>query len=141
MCRLYSVYWKDVASTDRDGYALACLTCSINPAAVEQVTLLVRLRDMDMGLLLGAELFRSILQFAAQIIHDRITPTWSPQPALASQADSRRLLQTDHPVPVLDQPSLHQFFQYMLEGKPVLIRGMMEDWPCSTRWKDIAYLR
>lgn len=135
---LRRVHWKDVASTDRDGYAIACLACACEPTAVQ--TLYARLRWVDMALLLGAELFRGILQSIAQIIHNRVAPPWSPHDSSHTSTTARQF-QTMHPVPVLYQPTLQQFYRFMLEGKPVVIQGMMDDWPCTVNWKDINYLR
>lgn len=100
-----------------------------------------RLRELDMGLLLGAELFRSVLQSVAELMHRRIAPDWSPPPDEMRRPRISRTLQTSCPVLVVDQPSLHEFFQFMLHGKPVIIRGIMDDWPCTEKWKDLSYIR
>ena len=96
-----------------------------------------------MSLLLGAELFRGILQQLAQLFHDKLGEgvwTLEASDAVLHTHVGRQLL-TANPIPVLQCPSLLEFYECMVSATPVIIRGAIDDWPCMTKWKHLSYLR
>ncbi|TVY89142.1 Lysine-specific demethylase [Lachnellula willkommii] len=93
---------------------------------------------------------------ALQKIHERKVsnnadiPLPSKRPRLDDGPFSRTFLTpaVKRPVSIFSDPSLPAFERHMqhpnnegLGPEPVLIKGLLTEWPALTKWKDISYLR
>ena len=166
---LHSSYWKDVPCIYREFYALASCASALRLLGLQRD--LEALRAADMGILLGSPcVARSKLQDIAQRIHDaqiagaqvvgavgavsqhntdddgegnrligkrqRLreppAPTRLPPHSLSASTALRRL----HRCSLSDFSSL-----YFDIGMPVIIGGMMDEWPAMGAWSDLGQIK
>uniref|UniRef100_A0ACD5Y0M4 Uncharacterized protein n=1 Tax=Avena sativa TaxID=4498 RepID=A0ACD5Y0M4_AVESA len=155
--QLHSGPWSEVGSAWRDAYALACLhVARLRRAAADRTA---ALRALDMGLIMGGNLFRTDLEAALACI---VAESSDGDGAEAVDEEARRWkegLQRNRDIAdalkILPTKSLsckeiarrscislEEFIcEYFLRETPVIISGSIDHWPAMKKWKDIQYLK
>ncbi|XP_045848753.1 bifunctional peptidase and arginyl-hydroxylase JMJD5 isoform X1 [Meles meles] len=139
--------WRDVHKDWRRVYAFGCLLKAVclcdepgNAPAVAEA-----LKVCDMGLLMGAAIHGDILIKVAAVLQAHLPSGKRPGPGPAQEQPSTKKARNDsvsvpdvaseRPVPRLRCPSLQHFRkQFLAPGRPVILEGVVDQWPCMTRW-------
>lgn len=155
--RLHCGDWSTVAVGWRDAFTLATLLRCEHTADIK-----LRLRALDLAALVGGNRFRPELDaaLAATLSLDAVQPA-AKRPRLGNECDVDHVEpalgdgdpMTGHGevalpqgagrggVPTDDLPSLERFAtRYMAPGQPVVLNGLLRDWPAMQRWHKPQYL-
>ncbi|CAI9106613.1 OLC1v1005809C1 [Oldenlandia corymbosa var. corymbosa] len=149
--------WHSVVPIWRDAYAMACLhVAKLQYAAGEWSPVL---RALDMGLIMGGLTLREDLNNAIRKASKkaRSAATTAMEVDCGDSSKFVRkedfdMAQLQHNLPVKSLSSknvgrrsslsLEGFLQdYFLTGSPVVISDCMADWPATSKWNDINYLK
>lgn len=135
--RLHSGVWSRVDSVWRDLYAwstLALVTSRLAAAALEDPAPLVEL--VDLALVLGAEAFRSRLEDLMEALEREMELWRRKKVELCRRVDEapRMAAEVDEFSSEL-YPTLEEFLDSMKAEKPLVIRGLVKDWP-ALRWNE-----
>ncbi|XP_032184485.1 bifunctional peptidase and arginyl-hydroxylase JMJD5 isoform X2 [Mustela erminea] len=143
--------WRDVHKDWRRVYAFGCLLKAAclcdepgNAPAVAEA-----LRVCDMGLLMGAAIHGDVLLKVAAVLQAHLRS--GKRPGAAQEQPSTKKARNDgvsvpdvaseRPVPRLRCPSLQHFRkQFLAPGRPVILEGVVDQWPCMTKWS-LEYLQ
>ncbi|XP_064448944.1 bifunctional peptidase and arginyl-hydroxylase JMJD5 isoform X3 [Mirounga angustirostris] len=151
--------WQDVHKDWRRVYAFGCLLKAVclfeEPGDAPAVA--AALKACDMGLLMGAAIHGDILIKVAAVLQAHLPSGKRPGPGPAQEQPSMKKAREDpvsvpdvaleRPVPRLRCPSLQHFRkQFLVPGRPVILEGVADQWPCMTKWsleyiQDIAGCR
>ncbi|XP_011235508.1 bifunctional peptidase and arginyl-hydroxylase JMJD5 [Ailuropoda melanoleuca] len=145
--RLNTGPWRDVHKDWRRVYAFGCLLKAVclceEPGDAPAVA--AALKVCDMGLLMGAAIHGDILIKVAAVLQAHLPSGKRPGPGLAQEQPSTKKARNDpvpvpdvaseRPVPRLRCPSLQHFRkQFLAPGRPVILEGVADEWPCMTKW-------
>ncbi|CAI5956230.1 unnamed protein product [Closterium sp. NIES-64] len=164
--------WKDVHVAWRDAYALTCLamatanaaTAVAAPTTTSNRSLPACLRLLDLGLMLGGNLFHAAINSAVGEMDARVVERGGGGGADGGdgrdgeggrgneRGDGEEEKNppiplpphsfTSLPMPRAHLPSLERFLQsYMQAGVPVVLTGVIGHWPAVKRWSDWGYLK
>lgn len=138
--------WQDVHKDWRRVYAFSCLlkvVCLCQPPA-DAASVTAALKVCDMGLLMGAAILGDILIKVAAILQTHLASGKRPVPGPALEQTSRKRARNDISIPDMESetavprlhcPSLQHFReQFLVPGKPVILEGVADHWPCMRKW-------
>ncbi|XP_067162772.1 bifunctional peptidase and arginyl-hydroxylase JMJD5 isoform X2 [Apteryx mantelli] len=138
--KLNAAPWRDVGKAWRQVYAYGCLFGALAEAAGGG-PLAPAVRLCDMGLLMGASVLDNVLARLVRVLQAHL-PRGQPRAAPAGSAQRVRVdppptpvIQPEDAVPHLHCPSLEHFRDnYLIPQKPVVLEGIIDHWPCMTKW-------
>ncbi|NXD15820.1 KDM8 protein, partial [Nothocercus nigrocapillus] len=138
--QLNAAPWREVSKGWRQLYAYGCLFAAL-AAAAGGGSVAPALRLCDLGLLMGAAVLDNVLARLVRVLQARL-PRGPP-------AAAHQVLQVPRPAPVIQPadavpclrcPSLQHFRDnYLIPQKPVVLEGVIDHWPCMTKWS-VDYL-
>ncbi|KAI6210022.1 JmjC domain-containing protein [Aphelenchoides besseyi] len=131
-------HYSEIEDHHRVLFALVCLVRSYLLVLGNQLE--QALTYCDKGLLLGLDINGDVLAGAAELLCAVLGPE-SPlafsKPQLQPEPKS---LSTSIQIPVVEMPTLETFYRlYFKPQKPVIIRGLVSQWPCFGKW-NFSYL-
>ncbi|NXG45897.1 KDM8 protein, partial [Psilopogon haemacephalus] len=124
----------------RQVYTYGCLFAALAEVAAGR-SLAPAVRLCDMGLLMGASVLDNILARLVRVLQAHL-----PRGELCSGGSSllqrvriasppAPLVPPEDAVPHLRCPSLEHFRDnYLIPGKPVVLEGIIDHWPCMKKW-------
>uniref|UniRef100_A0A6B2L7B5 JmjC domain-containing protein 5 n=1 Tax=Arcella intermedia TaxID=1963864 RepID=A0A6B2L7B5_9EUKA len=157
--QLHVGYWKDTPTAWRDVFSLSCLYLGYLSEAKGDIQ--HALEKLDLGILMGGPTFRNNLHCYVKYLHHPHNrpnlPAPSPKTEIQQQTrqPSRKrkrsdinfepLLNPSLEIPRVKVPSLTCFLRnYMSCKKPVIITGLMANWPAlggARSWNNFSYLK
>ncbi|KAM8798544.1 bifunctional peptidase and arginyl-hydroxylase JMJD5 [Eudromia elegans] len=138
--KLNAAPWREVPKGWRQLYTYGCLFAAL-AAAAGGGSVAPALRLCDLGLLMGAAVLDNVLARLVHVLQARLT---RGPPATLCQVlrvpPPAPVIQPADAVPCLCCPSLEHFRDnYLIPQKPVVLEGVIDHWPCMTKWS-VDYL-
>uniref|UniRef100_F1L073 JmjC domain-containing protein 5 n=1 Tax=Ascaris suum TaxID=6253 RepID=F1L073_ASCSU len=129
--KLNSGHYSQVNDAWRALYSAtaACKACRL----YAQNKLTEALRACDMGLIMGGDIDGRSLSAFANHIHSLCTP---PTPLIIKKriADEPEPLSNSRQIRRISCPSLEEFFEFFARGEPVVMTGVVSQWPAFSKW-------
>lgn len=139
--RMHDGYWKDIHRSLRSSFGMTSL---VKAYILRRHR--VAFRVADKGILLGSRASASSLIHLVndiKILQNKSSTNAEDYCSLPSHVVSsipRRL--NRHPIHIKAVPSLNAFYKFHLVcDEPVVISGVMDDWPAITKWAELNYFR
>lgn len=147
--KLHTGHWKDVSVHWRDAFALVQLLIT----SVPDFEIPVKLQALDLGLMMGGDIFREDLESLMQNLEKRVKKR---KTGFAGGLSKRSKTMEDYlPLGSLSSTgqrpkiesglSLERFWKdYLSKGsnsEPCILQGLTQTWPAFTKWTDLDYFR
>ncbi|NXP72319.1 KDM8 protein, partial [Ramphastos sulfuratus] len=136
--RLNAGPWREISKAWRQVYTYGCLFAALAEVAAGR-PLAPAVRLCDMGLLMGASVLDNVLARLVRVLQvqlpreERCAPGSVKRLRIASPPAP--VVQPEDTVPHLRCPSLEHFRDnYLIPGKPVVLEGIIDHWPCMKKW-------
>ncbi|XP_068003029.1 bifunctional peptidase and arginyl-hydroxylase JMJD5 [Melanerpes formicivorus] len=136
--RLNAGPWREISKAWRQVYTYGCLFAALAEVAAGR-PLASAVRLCDMGLLMGASVLDNVLARLVRVLQAQL-----PRGELCTHGSVKRdrtdpipapVVQPEDAVPHLRCPSLEHFRDnYLIPGKPVVLEGIIDHWPCMKKW-------
>ncbi|NXR14392.1 KDM8 protein, partial [Semnornis frantzii] len=136
--RLNAGPWREISKAWRQVYTYGCLFAALAEVAAGR-PLAPAIRLCDMGLLMGASVLDNVLARLVRVLQVQL-----PCEELCAPGSVKRVriasppapvVQPEDAVPHLRCPSLEHFRDnYLIPGKPVVLEGIIDHWPCMKKW-------
>ncbi|NXX40873.1 KDM8 protein, partial [Tricholaema leucomelas] len=136
--RLNAGPWREISKAWRQVYTYGCLFAALAEVAAGR-PLAPAIRLCDMGLLMGASVLDNVLARLVRVLQAQL-----PRAELCAHGNVKKVriasppapvVQPEDAVPHLRCPSLEHFREnYLIPGKPVVLEGITDHWPCMKKW-------
>eukprot|EP00210_Caulerpa_lentillifera_P002821 g2695.t1 len=145
--KLHTGHWETVAIYWRDAFALSQLLI----ASVLNISPPEKLKALDMGLMMGGDIFRhnleSMIQKLNKDVKKRKTKFIEGVPKRPRRAEETlpagSLLSTGYRPKMESGLTMESFWtQYLSKGsdsKPCILQNLTRSWPAFTKWTDLSY--
>jgi hypothetical protein len=148
--KLHSFHWYQTQSSiyrEYYGYITCILVfCLYSQSVIDKSTIAALIHLADVGLLLANDKSQPFLHRVIACLQKYFDETWNKYSVLPPQTSSWKIR-----LPVVDMNKLNtvsitpaeniQLFyeEFLIKQQPVILTGMMCDWPAFEKWKDIRY--
>lgn len=147
--KLHTGHWKDVSIHWRDAFALAQLLIT----SVPDFELPVKLKALDLALMMGGKTFRQDLESLMQNLEKRVKKRKPGSPGGVSKRSKTlegclplgSLSSTGQRPKIESGLSLERFWtDYLSKGsnsEPCILQGLTRTWPAFSKWGDLDYFK